>query len=55
MKNIKILDTDLEAIENFISYYHAHGVEKMIYKAPGFVNEDFTKLLGILEKALEEN
>lgn len=42
-----------EEIKNLISYYNYHKVEKMIVKRPGFVVDDFKKLLAIMEAELE--
>lgn len=39
-----------ENIQNLISYYGYHGIESMIETHPGFVAEDFGKLLVELEK-----
>jgi hypothetical protein len=44
-----------ENIQNLIHYYSHHTVEKMVKTHPGFVVEDFTKLLSELEKELEDN
>jgi len=52
-KKITITHEDAEILENMISYYHVHTVEKIQEKYPGFVSEDFEKVLAILEKALE--
>lgn len=43
-----------ELAQQLISYYGHHGIEKMIKARPGFVEEDFTKLLTALEKELEQ-
>lgn len=43
-----------ELAEQQISYYRQHGVGAMIVKRPGFVEEDFTKLLDLLEKELKQ-
>jgi hypothetical protein len=46
-----------EAIDNMISYYRAHSIEKFVKgdeeRLQNFVIEDFTKLLALLEKELE--
>lgn len=42
-----------ELIEQQVSYYRHHGVGAMIERKPGFVEEDFTKLLKMLEEELE--
>lgn len=45
-----------EAIEQMISYYRAHTVEKFVKgeeRLQNFVIDDFTKLLAMLEKELE--
>lgn len=54
MKNtITITPENTETLENMISYYRVHTVEKIQEKYPGFVTEDFEKVLAILEKVLE--
>lgn len=46
-----------EAIEQLISYYKAHSMEKFVKgddeRLQNFVIDDFTKLLALLEKELE--
>lgn len=55
MNNLKITPEDLETIENLISYYAFHGVENMNNRHPGFVEDDFTKLLRILNDGMTRN
>jgi len=45
-------DTLKERIAQLISYYHYHGIEDMIKKHPGFVADDFGKLLADLEQEI---
>lgn len=52
-KKITLTHDDAEIFENMISYYHVHTVEKIQEKHPGFVVDDFEKVLAILEKVLE--
>ena len=52
-KKITLTHKDAEIFENMISYYHVHTVEKIQEKHPGFVVDDFEKVLAILEKVLE--
>lgn len=52
-KKITLTHEDAEILENMTCYYHVHTVEKMQEKYPGFVTEDFEKVLTILEKVLE--
>ena len=47
MKNINISDDDMSIIETIISYYNRFNVEDINKKYPGFVEDDFTKLLKI--------
>lgn len=42
-----------EHIEQLISYYNYHTIEKMVKTRPAFVVDDFTKLLESLEKELK--
>lgn len=55
MENRKVTITaaDAEKLENFVSYYNCHTVEKIATKHPGFVVDDLTEILGILETVLE--
>lgn len=56
MENRKITLTheDAEILENMTCYYlHRFTVEGIQEKHPGFVVEDFEKVLTILEKVLE--
>lgn len=53
MKNINLSNIDAEMIENYISYYNYHSVEKINKDHPGFVEADLTIILKILENALE--
>ena len=46
--------TTLETIQNMISYYSHHTVQAIQESHPGFVTDDFTKLLGLLEKELTQ-
>lgn len=39
-----------ENVINLIHYYNHHKVSEMIKTHPGFVEDDFTKLLAELEK-----
>lgn len=52
-KKITLTHEDAEILENMVSYYQAHTVEKIQEKHPGFVVDDFEKVLRILEKVLE--
>ena len=53
MKNIKVSDEDIAIIETIISYYNRFKVERINKRYPGFVEDDFTKLLKMLERILE--
>ena len=55
MKNTVNITTDQrDALEMYINYYlHRFSVETIQEKHPGFVVEDFEKVLNILEKVLE--
>lgn len=53
MNNLKITPEDLETIENMIFYYDYHGVENVNKKHPGFVEDDFSKILAILNTITE--
>ena len=44
---------EYKKIENLISYYNFHGVERILNERPGFVVEDFTELLKMLERIIE--
>ena len=48
-----LTDNEYKKIENMISYYRHFTVETIQEKHPGFVIEDFEKVLAILEKVLE--
>ena len=52
-KKIALTNEDAEILENMISYYRVHTIEKIQEKHPGFVVDDFEKVLSILEKVLE--
>lgn len=41
-----------ELIEQQISYYNHHTIEAILEKHPGFVVDDYKKLLKALEKEL---
>lgn len=43
-----------EKIQQLTSYYRQHGISKMIETKPGFVAEDFSKLLADLEIEMEQ-
>lgn len=49
-------DEAKEEIEQLISYYNAHSIEKFVKgdeeRLQNFVIDDFTKLLALLEKEL---
>lgn len=45
-------DTLEELSERLVSYYNYHKVDKMVENHPGFVVDDFTRLLKELEKEL---
>lgn len=53
MKRFEIGAEDLETIENMIFYYDHHGVENMNKRRPDFVEDDFSKLLAILNTITE--
>lgn len=44
-----ITPEELETIENMIAYYNCISIEDLITRRPGFVVEDFNKILAILE------
>lgn len=48
-----LTDTEYKKIENMISYYDFHKVERIQKKHPGFVTEDFNELLAALKKIME--
>lgn len=52
-KKITLTHEDAELLANMVSYYRVHTVEKIQEKHPGFVVDDFEKVLAILNKALE--
>ena len=53
-RNITITEAEAEKLENMVSYYlERFSLDDMIRKHPGFVEEDFEKVLTILKKALE--
>lgn len=41
-----------ELIEQQISYYNHHTIEAILEKHPGFVVDDYKKLLSLLEKEI---
>lgn len=45
-------DETKELIEQQVSYYNHHTVEAILEKHPGFVVDDYTKLLAQLEKEI---
>lgn len=47
---ILMSDELTEKIKDLVHYYNHHTVEKMVEKHPGFVAEDFSKLLEMLDK-----
>ena len=53
MKRYEISPEDLETIENMILYYDRHTVEGLNKRRPEFVEEDFSKLLAILNTITE--
>lgn len=53
MNILKITPEILETIENMILYYDVHTVEGLNKKHPEFVEEDFNKLLRILNHITE--
>lgn len=53
MKRYEISPEALETIENMILYYDIHTVEGLNEKHPGFVEDDFNKLLRILNTITE--
>lgn len=53
MNNLKITPEALEVIENMILYYDRHTVEGLNKRRPDFVEEDFSKLLRILNNITE--
>lgn len=53
MKRYEISPEDLETIENMIFYYDHHGVENINEKHPGWLEDDFSKLLAILNNITE--
>lgn len=53
-RKITLTNEDAEILENMTCYYlHRFTVEGIQEKHPGFVVEDFEKVLAILEKVLE--
>ena len=44
---------EYEKIENLISYYNIHGIERILNERPDFIVEDFTELLKTLERIIE--
>lgn len=53
MNDLKITPADLETVENMILYYDHHGVENINEKHPGWLEDDFSKLLAILNTITE--
>ena len=54
MKKYNITADQLENIEQLVSYYHRFNVEDIQEKHPGFIVEDFWKLLKIVEEIITE-
>ena len=54
MKKYNITTDQLENIEQLVSYYHRFNVEDIQEKHPGFIVEDFQKLLKIVEEIITE-
>ena len=54
MKKYNITTDQLENIEQLVSYYHRFSVEDIQEKHPGFIVEDFQKLLKIVEEIITE-
>lgn len=48
-----ITPEELEIIEDAICYYNHHTVEEITNNYPGFVIEDFTKILKALENIIK--
>lgn len=42
----------LETLENMISYYQFHTVEKISKSRPGFITEDLEKLLTVVNEII---
>lgn len=54
MKKYNITTDQLEKIEQLVLYYHRFSVEDIQEKHPGFIVEDFQKLLKIVEEIITE-
>ena len=53
-RNITITEAEAEKLENMVNYYlERFSIDDIMRKHPGFVEEDFEKVLTILKKALE--
>jgi len=53
MKNLVFLDSELETFENMISYYRNIPMEELIKEHPGFIIDDFKKVLMMISTSMD--